>query len=509
MNATYCKARSFEKNITPKSGFSECKCCHEIPKVDKAEEKQQDFPIGRFLRFLKFLKLKSLLSRISDSRDPKKIKHNKEFLLMWALSVFFFRTGSLNDLQQSFQRVPDPQKKILWQFFELPDDSNLPHRQTITDLLEILNPEEFNTLLMTLFRFALKSKVFYNHQHTLGPKFGLACDGFVVHHYEHPHSCDKNGNNTCPYCLPRTINKGTDKEKTYWLHTFVNVAVILPGGVQLPLYVHPLKAEQLKEHETASDDQHKQECELQAAKELLPKIMKIFPKIHFVLLADSLYANEPLIALCKRLKLEFSIVRQDGSLKNLGKRCDLLEENKIYDSYQKEHVENYKNGSKTITKIRWFNGEHIGDEEIHVIRFLEKKYDSKGNETKCYKTEWVVSQRVTNSNCFSLVELSRRRADHEDLHNTLKNRGFNAKHDYARSNANATLIWKMLMFVAFWIFEFFSCTTAAQESKGKCSWKKFAKELLTDLIRETWETLRDSPWLKNQKIQFRWDFSAH
>ena len=101
------------------------------------------------------------------------------------------------------------------------------------------------------------------------------------------------------------------------------------------------------------------------------------------------------------------------------------------------------------------------------------------------------------------------RADHEDLHNSLKNRGFNAKHDYARKDSTASLIWKLLMFVAFWIFEMFSCTVVAQESKGSSSWKNFAKDLLTDLLREPWEILECSPYLLKTRIQFRFNFFEH
>ncbi len=41
---------------------------------------------------------------------------------------------------------------------------------------------------------------------------------------------------------------------------------------------------------------------------------------------------------------------------------------------------------------------------------------------------------------FSLATRARMRADHEAIHNTLKNRGFAAKHDYARANPQTWLI---------------------------------------------------------------------
>ena len=99
----------------------------------------------------------------------------------------------------------------------------------------------------------------------------------------------------------------------------------------------------------------------------------------------------------------------------------------------------------------------IGKESYtNIIRFEEVVRDANGKRInkKFFKTEWMCSIFINKNNCFELVKRARMRADHEDLHNTLKNRGFAAKYDYARANPNAWLIWKILMFVAFWILNY-------------------------------------------------------
>jgi len=454
--------------------------------------------------------LKELLCRITDRRDPRKVKYSMEFILHWALSVFFFRAGSLNELQGAFDRIPTHRKRALWNFFDLPEGSLLPHRQTITDTLALVSADEINALLQRLFRWALKSKLFYNHQSILTSQFCIACDGFTVHTYSKPHSVNEcDGKNACPYCLPRTRNKGLPNETTYWIHTFVNVAIIFPNGIQLPLYVHALKAQQLQGQETVSDEKLKQECELQAAKEIFPLLKKQFSRLPITLLTDSLYANEPFVKFCQEMGWEFLIVRQVGSLKKLARHCDELEKSELYKAYRAEEVIFLKNGKKIVRTIKWFNGERVGELTVHVIRFEETEYNSNGEIIRHFKTEWLSSIRVTKNNCFELAQTARRRADHEDLHNSCKNRGFNARHDYARKDPNAALIWKLLMFVAFWIFELFSCTKLAQDSKGSVSWRSLAKELLIDLQRESWELVKLSPSLVKERLQFRFDFSRH
>lgn len=478
----------------------------------------EDFPLGRFMRFLRHLKLTKLLKQITDPRDPKKTKHRIQIILQWVLSVYFFRCESTNALQTAFDKLPHRRKEVLWNYFGLERGARLPARTVVTDTLSVIDPEEINDLLEKLFKWALKSKIFYNHMETLLPDFYyyLACDGVWVHKYTHPHAKDEKGNNSCPYCLPRVHNKGKENEYTDWLHAFVNLAFIFPGGVQLPIYVYPLKAEQLIEHEAASNDLHKQECEIQAVHVILPIIKQKFPKLAIKFLADSLYANEPLIKLCEELHWEYLIVRQVGSLKKVTEQCDNLEKTDFYKtSYQETATIELKNGRTKKQTVKWFNRVTVGkDSFTNVMRFEETEYNADGSiakdekgKPKRFKTEWLSSIRVFKGNCFILAKLGRMRADHEDLHNSLKNRGFAAKHDYARANPNAWLIWKLVMFVAFWIFEMFSCTQLAQNSKGSGSWMALAREFLADLTKVPWEIFSLSPSLQKENMQFRYNFS--
>lgn len=486
--------------------------------VDLLEEHNllEDFPLAQFMKFIKHIKLKKLLKQVKDPRDSKKTKHAIETILMWVLSVFFFRSESLNELQASFNKLPEHRRETLWNYLDLSKGSVLPDRTRINSCLSGINHEEFNDLLEKLTKWAIKNKIFYNHMEVLlqDGKFNLACDGVWVHKYTHPHAINEKGENICPYCLPRVHNKGKENEYTDYLHAFVNLVFVFSNGIQLPIYVYPLKAEQLRGKEAASDDKHKQECELQAAHIILPIIKQKFPRLPIRFLADSLYANEPLLKLLERLEWDYLIVRQQGSLKKLAQHCDELEKTDIYKSYRAEQVVKLKNGGKLVRIIQWFNGEVVVSQvTTNVIRFEEIEYDGQGNiakdakgNEKRFKTEWLSSTRVNKKNCFILAKLGRKRADHEDVHNDLKNRGYAAKHDYARANPNACLVWKMAMFVAFWIFELFSCTKLAQASKGKDSWISLGRELLSDL-KISWDVIRNSPSFKKEHMQFRFNFS--
>jgi hypothetical protein len=251
---------------------------------------QPDFSVAKLIRFLKHLKISKLLQRIKDPRDPQKTTYRLEVIICWALSVFFFRRESVNSFYAALEKLSPHQRKNIWHFLGCPEGSPLPHRTVITDCLALLDPDEVNDLLMTLFKWAYKQKIFYHHAQKLlpGNMFHIAIDGVWLHHHTHPHCEDGNRNNTCPYCLARIRNKGMEEETTTWLHACVNFCILCPGGFQLPLYVHMLKAQQLRGKESASSQDHKQECELQSATAVLPLLKKQLPRLPVRILTDSL-----------------------------------------------------------------------------------------------------------------------------------------------------------------------------------------------------------------------------
>ena len=294
-----------------------------------------DFSVAKLIRFLKHLKLRKLLQKIKDPRDPQKTKHRLEVIICWALSVFFFRRESVNSFYTALEKLPLHQRKNIWYFLGCSEGSPLPHRTVITDCLALLDPDEVNDLLMTLFKWAYKQKIFYHHAQKLLPEnmFHIAIDGVWLHHHTHHHCEDAQGKNACPYCLPRVRNKGTEEETTTWLHACVNFCILCPGGLQLPLYVHMLKAQQLHGKESASNQDHKQECELQSATAVLPLLKKQLPRLPVRILTDSLYANAPFLRLCKELSWDHLITRQTGSLKSIKKQCDEREKSDLQKKY--------------------------------------------------------------------------------------------------------------------------------------------------------------------------------
>jgi len=78
----------------------------------------------------------------------------------------------------------------------------------------------------------------------------------------------------------------------------------------LPLFNEPIKKKA---------GQTKNDCELNAAKRLLPELKKAFPRLKIIILADALFANAPFIKLVKGQGFKFVIRVKFGNNKTLEK----------------------------------------------------------------------------------------------------------------------------------------------------------------------------------------------
>lgn len=463
--------------------------------------------VAIWIRFLQQLGLSHLFVNLNDQRQQSKITYSNLSLALWAFSVAAFRQGSKNALNTTIDSLKQKNRSSMANFLKIENLDNLPHSKTVDNYLRHLNPDELNNVLLEIFYWGHKSKLFYNHSEFLCPdnNYVLGCDGFWTHTYIKPHAMDEHGHNNCPYCLPRTRHAGTSQEEIYWVHTFVTFVAIFPGGFKLPLYVYALKAHQVDA--TQGHDAFKQECELKAAHAVLPIIKQRFPRLRFLFEGDALYSNEPFIHLCDFLGWDYLIVRKENTLKKLGRHCDDLAKTELYQKAY-SHTVKEKCGKQEITrKTKWFNNEAVGNTAFtNVLRYEEQMQDAEGNVKQGYKGEWICAKPFSKQNCFSRAKRARMRWDHEDFHNTCKNRGFDAKHDVARADPNLWLVWKLMMFIAFAVFELFRFTTLAQEACKNRSWMKFAKDLLQQLVEISWTFIENSPVLQKTKIQFRFNF---
>lgn len=429
--------------------------------------------------------------------DPRKGKcsYSLPSILQTALATVLFRMGSKNAFHQEGRETKGSESAIA-KFVGIEEES-LPNSKTIDDVLNRLDHEGMNEVLMGVFEVLRKDKFFARHPElTPNGIFHLAIDAETIHKYtsDSAHDCEQ-----CPYCLKR------ERGETRWyLHVQVTASLVCPGNIRIPLYVYPIHAKSLT-CSCASDDAFKQECELSALPIILKKIRDRFPKLHFCILADSLYANGPAMDTVKDNRMEFMFVRKDGSMKTVGQDCDgiaKMEEHKVNGKVEEVATEN---GRKVKRSCSFFNGIDYQDSKLNVLRFDERIFDKEGNQSGYVHWEWIVSWKLTKRNVMATAARGRMRWLEEDLFNSVKNRGFNIKHDYSR-NSNAQIVWSILIMIAFLIAEVFTLLKQVIPIRKARSLKDFMRSIFFDLCKLGEEVFR-APIL-HSRTQMRYCFGS-
>ena len=303
---------------------------------------------------------------------------------------------------------------------------------------------------------------------------------FIIHTYhesnQHPCKC-------CPYCLKRQR-----EDKVWYLHIIVVASVISPCGFQFPLFIHRVRKEVTSL--SASDASFKEECELSSFPIILKAIRHRFPKLRFTLLLDALYSNGPVLDLCQALKFDYEIVRKESNFSSLNSEIQGLQLLR----YQSSDI--HKLATKRFEvyqSLQFFNDLTVGSRTLNILDLQEvcQKKPSKRFAKVQHKQshwQWIVASALSEYNAASLAKRGRYRWKEENLGNTLKNRGFNLKHDFSR-HPNSQSIWLYLQFIAYALTSIFLLSEIAYHCRKKFTIQFLMEQMLEDLLRHPFNFL--------------------
>jgi hypothetical protein len=111
----------------------------------------------------------------------------------------------------------------------------------------------------------------------------------------------------CPHCLTQRQGK-----QTLYLHRVLEAKLLGPGGVVVSLGSEFIDNADAADSRGKSAEDVKQDCELQAAQRLLPRLKKEYPQLAFVLAVDSLYGCGTLFALAASLGWSYVVTFKEG-----------------------------------------------------------------------------------------------------------------------------------------------------------------------------------------------------
>ena len=359
--------------------------------VEEEQQGRQDAVLAQ-LRLLK-AKLPILLRRlekIPDFRDPKKVKHKLTVLTIWGILVFVFQMTSR---RQANQKLSQPMfLENLRTFF--PELQSCPHQDTLHRLLAGIDVEHIEEAHVDLIRQLIRKKKFLRF--LIQNCYPIAFDG------TQKHRC---ANLLDDSWLERSVGKEDEKETQYYVYV-LEASLAFQNGMVLPLFSEFL------DYAAGDTEQSKQDCELKAFYRLAKRLKRSFPRLPILVLGDGLFANGPVMELCRKNHWDFMIVLQDGSLPSVWEEVHGLR--KLQDKNQLERMwGDRRQHFWWVNEIEYrFGPNQRKRQVVHVVVCEEswEEIDQKTNEmvTKTSRHVWLSNRPLNQGNVHERCNLGAR-----------------------------------------------------------------------------------------------------
>jgi Transposase DDE domain len=235
----------------------------------------------------------------------------------------------------------------------------------------------------------------------------------------------------CASCLRRVHRNGS----ITYAHQMLGAAIIHPDQrAVIPLMPEPI---------TNRDGTDKNDCERNAAKRFVAKLRQDHPHLKFIVTEDSLSSNAPHIETLHAHGLHYILGVKEGDHAYLFQQVQAAEH-----AGRVTYYERHDRAAGVVHRFRFVNDMPLNaartDVRVHFIEYWEVGDD------KVQHFSWVTDLRVSKRNVYHLMRGGRARWKIEnETFNTLKNQGYNFEHNYGHGEDNLSVVFAMLMMLAF------------------------------------------------------------
>ncbi|MCP3680156.1 MAG: hypothetical protein GY782_07880, partial [Gammaproteobacteria bacterium] len=213
--------------------------------------------------------LSSLFHNIPDNRDLSKTGYSLHDAMMSGFACMFFQDPSLLQFQRRLRE--DENRDNLQTLFDI---NKIPKDTQLRDIVDAVKSEYLSPIFKDYFYRLQRGK--HLSQYQIFPNLYIcSIDGTG---YFHSQSIN------CGGCLRAEHKNGS----VSYSHKVLQAALIHPDIRQ----VIPLMPEEIRN----TDGESKQDCEINAAKRLIPKIKKDHPQLGLIITGDGLFSKQPFIS---------------------------------------------------------------------------------------------------------------------------------------------------------------------------------------------------------------------
>jgi len=246
----------------------------------------------------------------------------------------------------------------------------------------------------------------------------------------------------CPDCCTRIHSDGTVE----YYHQLLAAVIAHPDKkTVLPLAPEPI----IKQQNATKND-----CELNAAKRLLPKIRALYPKRKIIIVADGIYSNGPFIGLLEKLKFSYILVAKESDHTSLVN--DYIERRAAGKAEEFEETQEGMTRGFCWANTLPLNATHP-EIKVNLLNFWEFKQAEQGFQSieegeKPTTWIWITNIKLTRHNVYRIMRAGRCRWKVEnETFNTLKNQGYNLEHNYGHGKQHLASVLGLLMMLMFLI----------------------------------------------------------
>ena len=367
-----------------------------LTKAKKRKAKKTDRGIVDVMMLIRhfFKELPQWLNEMADPRNPSYITYSQSDLVLMGILKNMCAVKSMRSMEETFNEQP-----CIDTLRFLSGDQGLmemPHADTLNYYLERLSPACLADVRKKMVKSLIRKKSFYRSK-LLGKYWRIIIDGTGLFYFREKH---------CENCLVTTITREEEgkevKQKRYY-HKVLEAKLVLAPGIIISLDTEFIENE--------NEDVSKNDCELNAAKRLLERLSRNYPRLPICLQGDALYAVEPIMKLCREHGWKYILTQKATRQKVLAESYEWIARG---------------GGAERVEGIGKEKG--MGEYDNHVEETAGKKeeanmyryrYETDESEKKeIHEFQWITNLEVTKKNLEEMIEAGRGRWK-------IENEGFN------------------------------------------------------------------------------------
>ena len=332
------------------------------------------------------------LNQIPDCRDPKRNDHRLVVLMMWGILAFVYQMSSRREANRVMTK-PMFLENLRTLFPELALE-NAPHMDTVNRLLSGVDVDKIEEAQTSLISSPIRKKTF--RRYLKSKRYCMAIDGTQKLVRKELLSEE---------WLERHVRKGDEDQAQYYVYV-LEVNLVFPNRMSIPVMTEFL------EYTKGDTSRDKQDCELRAFYRLAKRLKKQFPCLQIMVLADGLYANGPVMAMCRKYNWDFMIVLQDDSLPSVWEEYTGLGKLEPGNCFRRTWGDR-KQLFRWVNRIEYCYGSNGRKRQtVHVVVCEEEwqDIDPETHETitKTSRHAWLSGKPLTKDNLHDRCNLAAR-----------------------------------------------------------------------------------------------------